>query len=157
MYKYAYIYIYMVCIDVVAVVMFPCMLLVAYCMVYHGPNICAIVMCMQIKFMYKFKYVHIYVTFISLHSPSYNVAKIHFLATCAVIYDDLCSPLLILLILSSMICHYVYETVMLVTVLLSSLLLLHLDSYDLGDDILNSVNMFVLITQSIWFFPILSD
>ena len=92
---------YMVYIDGKVIFVCPSMLLVAYYLVCHCMNVCAIVICIhymfvQISYMYKFIYVLIYMTFISLHPPSYNGAKMHFLSTCAVKYDDLCSSLFIL-------------------------------------------------------------
>ena len=56
------------------------------------------------------KYTDVYMsTFMSLHPPSYNVARVHFLAMCAMIHDDLIQQVFILATSLFMIFHYVYE------------------------------------------------
>ena len=101
----------MVFVDGMLIVKCHCMLLVAYCMVYHWTNFCAIIMCVYYMFMYiqymkGCIYAHTYVMFISL-DPLYNVAKMLLLGMCSVVYDDLCLLLFTHFTLLSQICHYV--------------------------------------------------
>ena len=79
--------------------------------------------------------------FISLHPLSYNVAKIYLTSRIAVLSDDVCSIIFIIVILLSPGCHCVYMRLLLLGPVLALSQLLQGESCDLHDDILDEVLM----------------